>query len=105
MKDFGLVRVVEILGGDPSWLRDTVTVDSLLQGEALDEVFNPQMIIDWPVTETTGAKTWFTITRPVLQRLIDGRTLGIAVTPLGSINASFSTRETDVPRLLLNIKE
>jgi len=105
MKDFGLVRVVEILGGDPSWLRDTVTVDSLLQGEALDEVFNPQMIIDWPVTETTGAKTWFTITRPVLQRLIDGRTLGIAVTPLGSINASFSTRETDVPRLFLNIKE
>ena len=56
-------------------------------------------------TETAGAKTWFTITRPVLQRLIDGRTLGIAVTPLGSINASFSTRETDVPRLLLNIKE
>ena len=104
MKDFGLVRVVEILSGDPSWLRDTVTADSLVQGEALDEVFNPQMIIDWPVNETAGAKTWFTISRPVLQRLIDGRTLGIAVTPLGSINASFSTRGTDATRLLFNIE-
>jgi hypothetical protein len=63
------------------------------------------MIIDWPVSETAGAKTWFTISRPVLQRLIDGRTLGIAVTPLGSINASFSTREADEPRLLFNIEE
>ena len=38
-KDFGLVRVVEILGGDPKWRRDTVTVDSLLQGEVFEEVF------------------------------------------------------------------
>ena len=105
MKDFGLVRVVEILGGDPMWRRDTVTVDSLLQGKVLGEVLNPQMIIDWPVTEGEGEKTWFTVSRPVLQRLIDGRTLGVAVTPLGSISASFSTRETDPPRLLFNIEE
>jgi hypothetical protein len=104
-KDFGLVRVVEILGGDPAWMRDTVTVDSLLQGEALDEVFNPQMIIDWPVNEAAGGKTWFTISRPVLQRLIDGRTLGIAVRALGSINASFSIREDDAPQLLFNIEQ
>ena len=83
----------------------TVTTDSLLRGEARDEVFNPQMIIDWPVTEITGAKTFFTISKPVLQRLIDGRTLGIAVTPLGSINASFSTRDVGEPRLLFNIEE
>jgi len=105
MKDFGLVRVVEILAGDPSWRRATVTVASLVQGEALEEVFNPQMIIDWPVSETPGGKTCFTISRPVLQRLIDGRTLGIAVTPLGSIDASFSTRGIDAPQLLFNIEE
>jgi hypothetical protein len=63
------------------------------------------MIIDWPVSETAGAKTWFTISRPVLQRLIDGRTMGIALTPLGSINASFSTGGCDAPRLLFNIDE
>jgi len=105
IEDFGLVRVVEVVGGDPSWDRDLVTLDSLLKGEAAEEVFNPQMIIDWPVTETAGGKTWFTISRPVLQRLIDGRTLGIAVTPLGSINASFSTRGSEAPRLLFNVEE
>ncbi len=104
-KDFGLVRVVEILAGDPAWRRETVTAASILQGEALDEVFNPQMIIDWPVNETPGGKTWFTISRPVLQRLIDGRTLGLAVTPLGSINASFSNSGKSAPRLLFDIEE
>ena len=105
IRNFGLVRVVEIQGGDPEWRRDSVTVDSLARGGALDEVFNPQMIIDWPVSETAGARTWFTISRPVLQRLIDGRTMGIALTPLGSINASLSTGGCDEPRLLFNIDE
>jgi hypothetical protein len=105
MKDFGLVRVVEILAGNPSWDRDSVTAAGLVQGEALEDVFNPQMIIDWPVTEVAGGKTWLTISRPVIQRLIDGRTLGIAVTPLGTINATFSAREPEVPRLLFNIED
>jgi hypothetical protein len=105
IKDFGLVRVVEILDGDPSWKRDSVTVSSLLAGEAFEDVFNPQMIIDWPVTEGEGGKTWFTISRPVLQRLVDGRTHGLAIAPLGSIVASFSTGESDGPRLIFNIDE
>jgi len=103
IKDFGLIRVVEILDGEPEWRRATVSVERLLLGEARDEVFNSQMIIDWPVNETAGGKTWFTISRPVLQRLIDGKTLGIAITPLGSINASFEA--ADAPRLLFNVEE
>jgi hypothetical protein len=105
IKGFGLIRVVEILDGAPEWRRATVSVDRLLRGEARDEVFNPQMIIDWPVNETAGGKTWFTISRPVLQRLIDGRTLGIAITPLGSINAAFEAAGADAPRLLFNVEE
>jgi hypothetical protein len=105
MKDFGLVRVVEILDGDPSWRRDTVTVASLLREEPLDEVINPQMIIDGPVSESIGVPTRLTISRPVLQRLIDGRTLGLAITPLGSIFASFSARDGEAPRLLFNLEE
>jgi len=104
-KDFGLVRVVEILGGDASWGRDSVTASNLVAGEEIEDVFNPQMIIDWPVTEGEGEKTWFTISRPVLQRLIDGRTLGIAIAPLGSIVASFSSGEADSPRLLFDVAE
>ena len=36
LKDFGLIRVVEILGGDPAWDRRTVTADSFCQGQPLE---------------------------------------------------------------------
>jgi hypothetical protein len=93
--DFGMVRVVEILGGDPSWDQKTVTFDSLCQGQPLDRVLNPQMIIDWPVNEGDGTKTYFTVSKPVLQRLIEGKTLGLAIRPLGAINASFYSMENE----------
>ena len=93
LKDFGIVRVVEILGGDPHWDQKTVTTDSLCKGQPLTRVLNTQMIIDWPVTEGDGGKTYFTISKPVLQRMIDGKTLGIAIRPLGAINAAFYSME------------
>ena len=109
IKDFGIVRVVEILGGDPAWDEKTVTADSVRRGQPLERVLNTQMIIDWPITEGDGGKTYFTISRPVLQRMIDGRTLGIAIKPLGSISASFYALEEDdgraAARLLFNVKE
>jgi len=97
--DFGLIRVVEILGGDPAWTRNSVTWNSLLRGEPVDAVINPQMIIDWLPSEGNGAKTYLTIPRPVLQRLIDGLTPGIAIRPLGSIHAAFYSRKYDSGRL------
>lgn len=104
--DFGLIRVVEILGGESGWSRESVTWKNLLEGAPPDFVVCPQMIIDWPVSEGNGAKTYLTIPRPVLQRLIDGRTLGIAVRPLGAIHASFYSREYEggkfSARLLFN---
>jgi hypothetical protein len=99
IKDFGLVRVVEILGGDATWDQTTVTAESFLRGEPLERVLNPQMIIDWPITEGDGTKTYFTIPRPVLQRLIDGRTQGLAIKPLGSIVAAFYAIEHDGGRV------
>jgi len=107
IEDFGLVRVVEILGGDPAWDQTTVTTESFLRGQPLEHVLNTQMIIDWPITEGDGAKTYFTISRPVLQRLIDGRTRGLALLPLGSIAAAFYAVEHDEgrpgARLYLNV--
>ena len=67
------------------------------------------MIIDWPVTAGDGGKTYLTIPVPVLQRLIDGKTPGIALTPLGAINASFYAREEHggekAARLLFNLQK
>jgi len=108
--DFGEIRVVEILGGDPRWDKKTVTFNSLCEGRPPDLVLNPQMIIDWSVSEGDGAKTYLTIPKPVLQRLIDGKTLGIAIRPLGAINAAFYCEDgvggiKRAPRILLNIRD
>jgi hypothetical protein len=51
------------------------------------------MIIDVNVTEGRGDKNLVTISNPVLQHMIDGRTLGLAIRPLGAVNASFYTME------------
>ncbi len=107
--DFAELRVVEVLGGKPGWDERTATWTEISRGAARETVLNPQMIIDWPVTGGDGGKTFLTIPPVVLQRLVDGRTLGIALTPLGSIEASFYSREERggslAPRLLFNIKE
>ena len=93
LKDFGIVRVVEILRRRPGLGSEDRHDRQPARGQPLDRVLNTQMIIDWPVTEGDGGKTYFTISRPVLQRLIDGRTLGIAIKALGSISASFYALE------------
>ncbi len=107
LPDFGEARVVEIVGGDPGWKRESVTAASLLRGLSLDEVILPQMIIDWPVAEGKGAKTYFVISKPALKRLVDGKSLGIAIRPLGALSASFFARQEgkggSTPRLLFNI--
>jgi len=106
--DFALLRVVEINGGEPGWDERTATWTGISRGAPRELVLNPQMIIDWPVAAGDGAKTYLTIPPVVLQRLLDGKTLGIAVTPLGSLEASFYSREegdgTKAARLLFNIQ-
>lgn len=107
--DFAELRVVEILGGEPGWDERTATWTGISRGAPRELILNPQMIIDWPVTAGDGAKTYLTIPPVVLQRLVDGKTLGIAVTPLGSIEASFYAREeaggAKAARLLFSVKE
>jgi hypothetical protein len=108
LKDFGLIRVVEITGGYPAWEQKTVTTASFSRGRELSRVMNPQTIIDCPVSSGDGSKTYFTISRPVLQRLLDGKTLGLALLPLGAIHAAFYAVENEGrktgARLLFNTK-
>ena len=94
-KDFGQMRITEILGGDQAWDQKTVTYNSLCQGEPIDEVLNSQMTIDTEIPEVRGNKVIFTISWPVLQRMLDGKTLGIAIKPLGSVVASFYSMENN----------
>jgi hypothetical protein len=93
--DFGLLRVVEILGGDPAWDPSTVTTDSFRRGAALQQVLNTQMVIDGAAAPGDGAKTYLTIPVPVLQRLVDGKTYGLAIQALGALSASVYALEND----------
>ncbi len=94
-KDFGMVRICEILGGDPAWDQNSVTYASFCQGKPPDDVINAQMIIDVTVIGTRGGKNLITISRPVLQRMLDGRTVGLAIKPLGAVNAAFYAMESN----------
>lgn len=92
-KDFGMIRVTEILGGDPDWDQQTVTLNSLRRGQPFDEVVNTQMTIDTGVSKNGNGKLYITISYPVLQRMLEGKTHGLAIKPLGAINASFYALE------------
>ena len=98
-KDFGMIRVTEILGGNPHWLQENVTYNIFLQGKPLTEVINSQMIIDVNAAAGKGSKNLITISQPVLQRLIEGKTFGLAIRPLGPINASFYALENNIDSL------
>ena len=107
--EFGKVRVIEILGGDPLWDQNKVTFNSLTQGKIYADVFNTQMIFDTDVSEENGGKNYITISRPVLQRLLDGTTKGLLIRPLGAIDASFYDSENgngnNSAKLYFNIRQ
>jgi hypothetical protein len=93
VKDFGMVRITEILGGDPRWDQTNATWNSLSRGEPMNRVLNDQMIVDVDVASRKQSATLATISQPVLQRMIDGKTLGIGIKPLGAVQASFYALE------------
>lgn len=88
-RDFGLVRVCEILGGDSVWNSGTVTYESWKEDHPFTRLINSQMIIDVSVSEQRGGKTYCVISKPVLQRMIDGKTKGLALRALGLLQATF----------------
>jgi hypothetical protein len=106
-EEFGKVRVIEILEGDPNWNQSTVTFNSLTQGKSYSEIFNTQMIYDLEVNEGPGEKNYVTISKPVLQRLLSGKTKGLLLRPLGAIVASFyadaNQPERNVPIIHFNV--
>jgi hypothetical protein len=93
IREFGRLRVVEILVGNPEWDGKTVTLTSLRMGEPLERIFNTQMVVDVDVSAVRGSSTRIVIPRPVMQRIVDGKILGLALRPLGPINAAFYSGE------------
>ncbi len=108
-KDFGMIRVSEIIGGEQNWDQRNVTYNNFCAGRDLDNVINSQMIIDIDVNEEHGAKNFITISNPVLQRMIEGKTFGLVIRPLGALKASFYSMENNnekvIAKLHFNIKK
>ena len=101
-EEFGMIHVIEILGGDPAWDQETVTYNSLLRGASYAEVFNTQMIIDLELAAKPGGKAYFTLPRPVMQRLLEGKTKGLLIRPLGALAGTIYASENkagDGPKL------
>jgi hypothetical protein len=109
-KDFGeefdKIRVIEIIGGDPTWDQNKVTYNNFMKDNNYSDVFNTQMIYDAELSYEKGGKNFITISKPVLQRLLDGKTKGLLIRPLGAIDASFYASENpgsnDAPKLHFN---
>lgn len=106
-KDFGEIRFCEILHQPLPWSNEKITFGSFLNGMNLNEVINSQTIIDSKINPIKGSKTVVTISQPVLQRLFDGKSFGIALGPLGLITTYFFDRSSKsyAARLRFNISE
>ena len=106
--EFDQIRLVEILGGDKNWKREEVTLHNFLMDEPIEEALNTQMIIDIDIPDVKGEPRRIHIPRPVIQRMLDGQTKGIALYPLGALHASFYTGgeldDPKRPRLYFNLR-
>ncbi len=105
--EFGKIRVIEVIGGDPQWDQNKVTYNNFMQGNIYSDVFNTQMIYDTEISDKPGSKNFIIISKPVLQRMLDGKTKGLLIRPLGALDASFYASEYQLgnngPKLHFNI--
>ena len=108
-KDFGLLRICEIIGGDPTWEAAAVTWASFHQNQPSHAVVNPQMIIDLEIAAHAGSRNFYVLSVPALRRLLNGETSGLALTALGAVEASFAAADDPRPewrpRLHLQLRE
>lgn len=92
-KDFGELRICEIYGDMQDWDADSFCYNQFVGDNKLENKINTQTIIDTKMQAKKGAKTVVTISKPVMDRLLSGKTKGLAIMPLGYISASFYTND------------
>lgn len=103
-KDFGEVRICELIGANPDWQESNITYESLFQTNPPAAVINEQTIVDTAIMPAKGSKTRVTISQPVLQRLIDGTTKGLAILPLGLISATLMDSKPENGRFAATLR-
>lgn len=106
-KDFGEIRICEILTDDGEWDETTIDYNRFFKEHPKEKVINGQTVIDTKVYPEMGGKTAVSISKPVLQRLVSGKSKGLAILPLGYISVAFYTNDypDKAPLMRLNILE
>jgi len=100
-KDFGEIRVCEVFGGNA--INDKEISYNALKENGFE--INAQTTIDYKIDQARDGKTLLTISKPVLDRLVSGKTKALAILPLGLINAAFfGSNSQNPPRLLFKVK-
>lgn len=108
LEEFGYLRTVEIKDTAPDFQRNTVTWDNFFNGRPMLDVLNGQLAFDiQPALQRTG-KTRIELNPAIMQRLIDGKTKGLALYGQGALNATFASSqapgEGSRPTLYFNVK-
>ncbi|GGD10172.1 hypothetical protein GCM10011342_18880 [Aquisalinus flavus] len=91
LEEFGELRVKEVFALPDGWQRGSITWNAVM-GQT-PPVINGQMMIDVPPVPQKGAVTLIPVSPPVLQRLIDGKTSGLAIEAQGAISATFRSSQ------------
>lgn len=109
LQEHDKIRLVEILDGDQNWNRKVITTNNFTRKKSLMDLLNSQMIIDITLPDVTHAPINIHIPRPVIQRLFNGITKGIALYPLGPAHVSFlsgtASEKKHLPTLFFNVME
>lgn len=106
--EFGKVRVFEVYGGPKTWKEDELTYADFVNVPVKGERINGQMAVDKAPAVERGGKTHIVLPRPVMQRLLDGRTRGLILRPLGALEVSFYDADHEdksvAPKLYFNLR-
>jgi hypothetical protein len=98
LESFTELRVAEILAGESGWTAADVNWDRFLGGRPEWAVINEQPVIDVRPA-APGSRTLVPVSPPVIERLLDGRSQGLAISSHGGIVASFSAGGNTPPTL------
>ncbi|UZJ44482.1 hypothetical protein OOT55_00020 [Marinimicrobium sp. C6131] len=96
--EFDKIRVFEVMGGPEQWDQKELTFQGFARGESLETLVNGQMVFDVEPAAERGGKTHITLSRPVMQRLLNGTTKGLLIRPLGALEATFYDSQANDPR-------
>jgi hypothetical protein len=98
------LRLVEVLALPPDWTGGPLRYADLLDGRPAEAVINEQPVID-ALPSAPGTPTLLPVSPPVLDRLLSGRSHGLALLSHGGVMTSFRLNGSGAPRLHFDLTD